>query len=133
MKNVFAAIIFCFFLTNLYAQDQLNRPRALAVSFVMVDVTTAQRVHSTSLSRVFQGKQWAKFNEMSPGLAVSYFKGLRSHIDFAGTLVASYVNLPLRNKPASSNDGFLLEADASANFKLLPENYALTPYISAGV
>jgi OmpA-OmpF porin, OOP family len=133
MKNVFAVIIFCFLLTNLYAQDQSIRPKSLAVSFVMVDVNTAQRLHNTSLSQVFRDKKWAKFNEMSPGLGLTYFKGLTKHIDFAGSLVASYVNLPLRNKPASSSDGFLLEADASGNFKLLPETYVLTPYVSAGV
>jgi len=134
MKNVIAAIFFfCLLSAKANAQDERIRPRALAVSFIMNDVNTAQRIHTTSLSRVIRDKQLGKFNEMSPGLALTYFKGLKSHIDFAGTLAASYVNLPLRNKPASSNDGFLLEADASANFKLLPENYVLTPYISAGV
>jgi OOP family OmpA-OmpF porin len=134
MKNVIAALFFlCVFSTIVSAQDNAVRPKALGVSFIMNDFTTAQRIRSGSLSQVFRDKKWAKFSEMSPGLALTYFKGLKSHIDFAGTLAASYVNYPLRNKAESSGDGLLLEGDASAHFKMFDESYWFTPYVSAGV
>ena len=134
MKNLLAAItLLCFLSTNVFAQSQPLRPKALAISFIMNDYTTAQRLRTNSAAQVFADKQWAKFSEMSPGLALTYFKGLLSHLDFAGTLAASYVNYSLPNKAAFSNDGFLLEGDASVQLKLLSEQYFLTPYLSAGV
>ena len=135
MKNIIAACIcFCFISTSTYAQDRPIRPRALGVSFIMNDFTTAERIRNSSLATVLRDKQWAKFKEMSPGLAITYFKGLIPRLDFAGTLTASYVTYPLRNnKPAESSDALLLEADASGNFKMLDESYLLTPYASVGV
>lgn len=69
---------------------------------------------------------------MSPGLAVSYFKGLHKHIDVAGTLAGSFVKEALRDQ-VSSNDKFLLEADAALNFKLVSEKYWVQPYAILGV
>ena len=135
MKNVIAAfVLFGLLSTNISAQDKPVRPMALGVSFVMNDFNTAQRIRGGSLSQVFRDKQWAKFKEMSPGLALTYFKGLKPYVDFAGTLAASFVNYPLRNnKTASSSDGLLLEGDVSGNFKMFDESYWVTPYVSAGV
>lgn len=134
MKNVLAAfILFCFFSTHISAQDKPIRPQALGVSFIMNDFTTAQRIRSSSVATVLRDKQWSKFKEMSPGLALTYFKGVKPTIDFAGTLAASFLNYPFRNKTQGNSDALLLEGDASANFKLLGENYWVTPYFSAGV
>lgn len=134
MKNVFAALIaFCFILTNISAQDRPVRGKALGVSFIMNDFNTAQRIRNGSLSQVFRDKKWSKFKEMSPGLALTYFKGMKPLIDFAGTLTASFVNYPLRNKPQGSSDALLLEGDASGNFKLFDESYWVTPYVTAGI
>lgn len=132
MKN-FLAVLFCFcVLSTVSAQDKPIRPRALGLSFIMNDFATAQRIRTGSLSRVFAQKQWARFSEMAPGLGVTYFKGLTPHIDFAGTLNASYTQDALRDKQETT-DGLLLEGDASAQFKMFDESYVLTPYVSAGV
>lgn len=132
--KVFAALVFsCIFSTIVFAQDKPIRPRALGVSFIMNDFTTAQRIRGGSMSQVFRDKKWAKFKEMSPGLALTYFKGLKPHMDFAGTLAGSYVNYPLRNGAAGTSDAFLLEGDVSGNFKMFDETYWVTPYVSAGV
>ncbi len=135
MKNIIAAVLVLSFITSkISAQDAPLRPKALGVSFIMNDFATAERIRNSSLATVFSNKQWAKFKEMSPGLAITYFQGLKPRIDFAGTLAASYVAYPLRNnKPAESSDALLLEADASGNFKMFDESYWLTPYVSAGV
>ena len=134
MKNVFAVLIaFCFIFTNISAQDRPVRGKALGVSFIMNDFNTAQRIRNGSLSQVFRDKKWSKFKEMSPGLALTYFKGMKPLIDFAGTLTASFVNYPLRNKPQGSSDALLLEGDASGNFKLFDESYWVTPYVTAGI
>ena len=134
MKNLLASL----FVICLVAQEGLSqttpvRPKAFGVSFIMNDFATAQRIRSNSLETVLREKTWAELNEMDPGLALTYFQGLTSHVDFAGTLGISYVNYPVPNKPASPTDALLLEADASINLKLLSENYWVSPYLSVGV
>src|SRR5690242_11044553 len=111
MTKVLAAVLlFCIVSIKLSAQDKPIRPAALGVSFIMNDFETPQRIRNGSLSQVFADKSWAKFKEMSPGLALTYFKGLRPLTDFAGTLAASYVTYPLRNgKAPEMSDALLLE------------------------
>ena len=135
MTKVLAVLVsFCFVSLTVSAQDRPIRPQALGVSFIMNDFETAQRIRNGSLTKVFADKSWAKFKEMSPGLALTYFKGLRPLLDFAGTLAASYVTYPLRNgKAAESSDALLLEGDVSGNFKLFDESYWVTPYVNLGV
>jgi outer membrane protein OmpA-like peptidoglycan-associated protein len=116
-----------------HAQDDEIRPAAIGVSFILNDFTTADRIRNTSLSSVLANGSWAKFKDMSPGIAITYFKGLRKHVDFAGTLAGSFVNYTLQNKAPTSGDKFLLEADAAVNIKLLTEKYWVTPYVIAGV
>src|SRR5215203_4092018 len=135
MKNTIAVVFFLSVITShIHAQDAALRPRALGVSFIMNDFSTAERIRNSSLATIFRDKQWAKFKEMSPGLAITYFQGVKPRIDFAVTLAASYVSYPLRNnKPTESSDALLLEADASGNFKMFDEGFWLTPYASEGL
>ena len=135
MSKVLAAIIsLCFISGGISAQERPIRPKALGVSFIMNDFETPQRIRNGSLTQVVGNKSWAKFKEMSPGLALTYFKGLRPLMDFSGTLAASYVTYPLRNgKTAESSDALLLEGDVSGNFKMFDESYWLTPYVHLGV
>jgi len=116
-----------------WAQNNSIRPPAIGVSFFFNDFTTPQRIRTGSLSEVFREKQWAKLKEMSPGIALTYFEGLKKYIDFAGSLSFSFPSMPLPEKNTSSSDAMLLEADASFNFKMFPEDYWFTPYIIAGV
>ncbi len=133
MKKILVVLMaLCFLSPASFAQDPEIRPAAIGVSFFFNDYLTPSRIRSQSLSNVLLNKNWAKFKEMSPGLAVSYFKGLHKHIDFAGTLAGSFVREGLRDKVFSS-DKFLLEADAALNLKLVSEKYWVQPYAIAGV
>jgi OmpA-OmpF porin, OOP family len=133
MKKVLGILfILISFNTQLLAQDEI-RPPAIGISLTMHDFTTAQRIRSTSLATVFRDKRWADLKEMSPGIAVTYFKGLKKHIDFAGTLSGSFVDYPLPGKPTGTGDNFLLEVDASVNLKMFSEKYWFTPYLNVGV
>jgi len=134
MKKVLAAILALFLVGPVvHAQDDEIRPAAIGVSFILNDYVTAQRIRSSSLSNVLNTNQWAKVKEMAPGLALSYFKGLRNKIDFAGTLAGSYVSYTIPDHAPSSSDQFLLEGDASLNFKMVSEKYWVQPYLIAGV
>jgi len=118
---------------SIYGQvDDELRPTSIGVSFFLNDFETARLIRTTSLSSVLRDDKWTKLKDMSPGLAIHFFKGLKKHIDFAGTVAGSFVNYSFPNK-TFSNDGFLLELDASAHFKMTTERFWLQPYISAGI
>ena len=134
MKKFLAVVLGMYvMLQGLNAQGDEKRPAAIGVSFILNDYTTASRIRNSSLTRVFADKQWARVKEMSPGLAVSYFKGLRKHMDFAGTLAGTFVNYTLPGGASFSGDRFLLEGDASLNFKMVSEKYWVQPYLIAGL
>ncbi|HRF24035.1 MAG TPA: hypothetical protein PLR98_07730, partial [Chitinophagaceae bacterium] len=114
------------------AQKEWVRPKALGVSFFLNDFITPARIRSTSLSQVLSDKKFAKMREMSPGLALNYFKGISNHVDFAANLGGSFIRYPMPNK-VFSNDRFLLEASATVNLKMTTEKYWVQPYIILGV
>lgn len=134
-KCLFSFLVLFFLLNTASAQEhsqQYIRPSSIGISFIFNDFQTVQRIRSSSLSTVIREKQLGKIKDMSPGFAASYFKGLTNHIDFAGTLAGSFVENALANTN-TSGDNFLMEADASLNLKMLPDNYFFSPYLSAGV
>jgi len=133
MKKFLAVLLALYvFVPASFGQDDEIRPAAIGVSFFLNDFITPDRIRTGSLSQVLRDKQWAKTKQMSPGLAVSYFKGLTRHIDFAGTLAGSFIKYPMQNRTFNS-DRFLLEADAAMNFKLVSEKYWVQPYAILGV
>jgi outer membrane protein OmpA-like peptidoglycan-associated protein len=109
------------------------RQQSLGINFTLTDFETANLIRTHSLSSVLRDNKWAKLKEMSPGISVSYAKGVTSHIDFTTELNGAFLDYPFRDKPALNNNYLLLEGDASANFKLVSENYWVIPYASAGV
>ena len=134
MKKILAALLALFLIgPAVFSQDDEIRPAAIGVSFILNDYTTAQRIRSSSLSSVLNNGEWADVKEMAPGLALSYFKGLKKHLDFAGTLAGSFVNYTLPDHAPSSADKFLLEGDVSLNFKMVSEKYWVQPYLLAGL
>ncbi len=133
MKKILVVIVaLCFLNSTGFAQDTEVRPAALGISFFYNDYLTPSRIRSRSLSKVITDGQWAKPKDMSPGLALSYFKGVHKKIDFAGTLAGSFVRDAL-GKGSVANNKLLLEADASVNLKMISEQYILQPYLIAGV
>ncbi|MBL7745054.1 MAG: OmpA family protein [Chitinophagaceae bacterium] len=134
MKKFLAVLMaLSAFISSGFAQDDEIRPAAVGISFSLTDFATASRIRTTSLSQVLGNKRWAKFREMSPGLGINYFKGLKKHIDFAGTLNATFTRYPFPNKATPSSDKFLLSADATMNFKMFSEKYWVQPYLIAGL
>jgi OmpA-OmpF porin, OOP family len=134
MKKIIAVLLAVYlFAPAVMAQDKEIRPAAIGVSFFFDDFTTASRIRTTSLSQVLNNKQWAKTKDMTPGLAISYFKGLHKHIDFAGTLAGSFLRYPFSSRPTPSSDKLLLEADASVNLKMVSEKYWVQPYLIGGI
>lgn len=133
MKKILAVLLALGFLLPAgFAQNNEIRPAAVGVSFFLNDFETANLIRTTSLSSVLSKKQWAKPKQMTPGFAVSYFKGLHKHIDFAGTAAFSFVRYPLPDKFFAS-DRILIETDASVNLKMVSERFWVQPYLIAGI
>ncbi len=126
------ALAFNSFAQNTTPNTNYIRPRALAISFVLNDFQTPERIRTASLGSVLGNDHWAKVKEMAPGIAVSYFKGLKSHVDFAATVSGSFAKVNI-DKETVTSDLFLLETDASLNLKMFSDKYLFTPYINVGV
>ena len=134
MRKIFASFIILSLLSlDSIAQSDNIRSKSIGVSFILNDFLTANRIRNGSLEQVMREDRWAKFSEMAPGLAITYFKGLHRNVDFAGTLGASFANYPFPNKPSFEREALLLEADASVNLKMFSDAYWFTPYLIAGI
>ena len=84
MKKILAVLLaLSAFAPFVFGQDDEVRPAAIGVSFFLNDFQTASKIRTSSLSQVLSNKAWTKPKEMSPGIAITYFQGLRKHIDFA--------------------------------------------------
>lgn len=132
-KFLVSLTVFVLVLTDCCAQNKdYVRPASIGVSFFFNDFTTAERIRSRSLSTVLLEKDWAKFRDMAPGLALSYIQGISNHVDVAGTLAGSFVKVTVPGQDPSRDEHFLLESDASLNLKMLSDRYIFTPYLIAG-
>jgi OmpA-OmpF porin, OOP family len=134
MKKILSVIFALYlFMPAVHAQKGENKMEpAIGISFFLNDFVTPNRIRTTSLSQVLADKKFAKKKDMSPGLAISYFKGLADHVDFAGYIAGSFVNYPMPGK-AFASDNFLLEASAQVNLKMTTEQYWVQPCIIIGV
>lgn len=134
MKKTALALLTLLLFADGFAQSnyQYIRPTAIGFSFVFYDFETPQRIQASSLTTVLREKQTASFSEMGAGIALSYFKGLRTKLDFAGTLTAASADYTLPNTSNRVAADLLLQADASLQFKMIPDKYFFIPYVSAG-
>jgi outer membrane protein OmpA-like peptidoglycan-associated protein len=101
----------------------------------MNDFETAKELRAVGLATTLGNNNWTKVRRMSPGLGLSYIKGVTNFIDIESTLGASFAVMPNRFgvTPIGSNEKFLLTGTVMANTKVLSDNYWISPYISAGV
>lgn len=133
MKKILLSLFALYtMLPSGYSQNDEILPKSLGVSFFLNDFVTPARIRSTSLSQVLSDKSFAKLREMSPGLAITYFKGLKKHVDVAATIAGSFVRYPMPSRSFAS-DNLLLEANAAVNLKMTSEKYWVQPYITLGV
>ena len=113
-------------------QDDEIRSHEIGVSFNLIDFKTAQLIRTTSLNAVIRDKQFGNIGEMSPGIGLHYFKGLKKHIDFAGSINASNTYQPLPDKPDDAYERFLLQVEAIAQFKMVSDKFWFQPFLSGG-
>jgi outer membrane protein OmpA-like peptidoglycan-associated protein len=134
MKLVFVSLLAAIFIAPVvYGQDDEIRSSEIGVSFNLYDYKTAQLIRTTSLNAVIRDKQFADVGEMSPGIGLHYFKGLKKHIDFGGSLGVTYLNQTFQNKPSDGVERMMIQLEATAQFKMVSDHYWLQPLLIAGL
>ena len=119
--------------TSAQNDDHKKLPN-LGFHFTAIDFTTAADLRSKAIAQILREGNWRSVNRWNPALTISYTQGLNNNIDFMGRLTGSFLSYPLRNTTSQSTvSGFYAEADANVNIKLLTDNYAIVPYLQAGV
>ncbi len=118
-----------------FAQTDYKKSPSLAIHFSLIDYKSAVDVRTKSLETVINEKQFFKFKKMDPALSISYLEGFTEHIDFAATLTAAILKHPVSDavKNIDGGDHLLAELAATANIKLLTDQYFVTPFLSVGV
>lgn len=133
MKKILFLLIGLGLLNTSFGQEDLKKRPALSIGFALNDFNTAKKLRTQGLPAVIRSKDWHKTKNMTPGLTVSYLQGLSNHLDFAGTLTGSFIDYPIEGKAPLNNSSLLLEGAATANLKLLTDNYFLSPFLTAGL
>ncbi len=135
MKKIAFLVAASLIAVTSFAQTSAKKLPTLAIHYAFTDYKSGADVRKNSLNTVLIDGNLYRARRMDPGLAISYMEGFTPNIDFAGTLTGTFVNHPttagLSN--ATGKDDLLLEFAATANFKLLTDNYFLSPYITLGV
>jgi OmpA-OmpF porin, OOP family len=134
MKKIMLYLVAMIFGTIAFAQSDYKKSPSLAVHFILNDFKTASDLRGSSLARVINDRNWSKTSRMDAGLALSYIQGLSNHLDFAANLSGSILDYPLPGQTTSNGQQkLLLEAVATANLKLLTDQFWFNPFLTLGV
>ncbi|MCX6316941.1 MAG: OmpA family protein [Bacteroidetes bacterium] len=133
MKKILSALFALYLIVPAtYGQSDEVSPKTLGINFFVNDFATPDRIRTTSLSKVLADRSFAKLRDMTPGISITYSKGISKHVDWAGTLGGSFIKYPMPNKAFSDNE-LLLEGSANLHLKMVSDKYWFQPYINLGV
>jgi OmpA-OmpF porin, OOP family len=133
MKKFLLATFALMICATMMAQESYKKAPSLGVHFILNDFETASDIRTFNLAKVLRDKEWSKITRMTGGMALSFTQGFSEHIDFNAALAASFVNYPVPNKVNDGQQRLLLELAATANLKLLTDQYWVNPFITAGI
>ncbi|MEO6914775.1 MAG: hypothetical protein ABI151_03250 [Chitinophagaceae bacterium] len=121
----------CF---STFAQDIASKKTpGIGLNFFFNDFGSAAAIRANPLGSAIRDNKLSKIKDMSPGLSITFIKGVTTHLDFATTLGGSFLDYPTSTGGTLGTDGFLLEGDASLRAKMLSDEFWIVPYLSAGV
>ncbi len=118
-----------FALAAAKSQQSFVKPASLGVHFFLTDFNTPGRINGKGIGQLFS----PDIKAMKPGLAFSYLKGVSSHFDISVTASGSFINYPIKNKPAFGTNCLLLQLIATTNLKLNTDKKFFTPYFTTSV
>ena len=144
MKKILFSLVVLTFASSLFAQteDNVKKP-ALAIRVSAFDFTTARAIQVSTLGGAYSNKSWANFSDLNKSIGVQYFKGISKKVDFMINLDFARMAYPFYASsgvkdawPSSTGldkERIYTAIDANLNFKLLPDDYKLVPYLTAGL
>ena len=135
MKKISFLFLIALLVNTAFAQekpDYKKRP-AIGVHFTLTDFASPVALRANGLPSVMLNKGLAKARQMSPGIALSYIKGLSNHVDIQGRLSGTFLDLPINGRQKFDSDFMFAEADMSVMLKALSDHYWATPYLSVGI
>lgn len=134
MRTILAVVFISMIGISAFSQETFPvKQRALGIHFFFNDFKTVSAIRSSSLSSTLANKTFGKMKDMVPGLGISYWQGINSHLDFSTNLNGSFLDYTTREGKVLGNQSFLMEADASLHGKMLTDHYWVVPYLSAGL
>lgn len=134
MKRFLLVIVSFFLLVNGYSQNQnYIKGKAIGFSFFLSDFEAASVLKNQGVVEMFKNKNFFNNKNLTPGLAFNYYQGLSKHMDFVGTLGASFLDYPNANIPSGNTSKLLGELTGAINFKLLSDYYVVSPYFDLGI
>jgi outer membrane protein OmpA-like peptidoglycan-associated protein len=131
-----ASFIFCTCNTHILAQQTAGKkPGSLSFNVSLSDYNFCKFVKDSSLAKAMKQKGWLKPSDKSFGIGIAYWKGLTKHIDFSGNLTGTLSNFPAGFVKGDSigQAGLSTQLDALFHFRLLRDNAAVNPFLTAGV
>src|ERR1700690_3912944 len=131
-----AAFIFCICNTHVLAQQTADKkPGSLSFSISLSDYNFCKVVKDSSLAKAMKQKGWLKPSDKSFGIGIAYWKGITKHIDFSGNFTETLSNFPAGFVKGDSigQAGLSTQLDALLHFRLLRDNAAVNPFLTAGV
>jgi hypothetical protein len=105
----------------------------LSINFFLNDFKSAAIIRATSITEALRSGTFGKTKEMTPGLAISYIEGITGHFDVIVRIGGSFLDYPQQNRATFKQDAFLLESDISWRWKIVNNNYLLSPFFQAGL
>jgi len=112
------------------AQDtSASKPLSLGLHFFYNDFVTPPRIQSSDVFNVIGNGNWAKVSEMQTGFGLDVFKGLRSHLDFVGSINAVWVDYLKPNGTNYGNTNLMLDLTSGFHWKALNDRHALSPFL----
>ncbi|MBS1645051.1 MAG: OmpA family protein [Bacteroidetes bacterium] len=115
---------------RLMAQDtSASKPLSLGLHFFYNDFVTPPRIQNSDVFDVIGSGNWAKVSEMQTGFGLDVFKGLRSHLDFVGSVNAVWVDYLKPSGASYGNVNLMLDLNSGFHWKALNDKHALNPFL----
>ena len=115
-----------------YGQKAEKQPATFGINFLFQDFASAAAIRASSISTAIRNRQFAQIEKMSPGLALTYTKGLSPRFNIATTVSGSFLSYPIPQRAPRRSESFLLETDISIQGKMLNSNFWINPYLQIG-
>jgi len=132
MKQLFLTILILSCLSVLNAQEETHVKRpTIGLHFFYNDFITPGRIKADGLGEVLKNNDWNTFNNMEGGFGLDYLQGITKNIDLVGTINGSRVDYLLPSGILYGSTHYLLDINAGAHLKLLPDRYAISPFLIA--